>query len=623
MEAKKIDLAKSKMVREGTEVERTDFKKKVLSYVSNLTGEQSERKKINAIRNDFLLGNQGHYTNIVGLSKKEKKGHTNAIFNYAGRTCIKIYYGLTNNPPNIKIPGIPVSEVNITREALRAQGTEDFIDHIFYVNKFFYHSFPRAVMNQIATGGAGVKVYFDPLDKKIKVIQKENTNNLLIGWRGDDAAEYDFVVDIEERTVTSVEKEFGIKVFKSAYEEDYTEANEISGGHDTGQAYGTGSRTVMQGDSAPSGKTSLPKVKVTDYWDDEANMILVNDEVVQYVKHNWGFNPWVIIPNIHIPNKPWGLSDIDYLIDPQVEYNEASNDERDFIRAAVNIKYVAKNMEDFDPESIKTGSGQVIFIQGDDSDFSAMAQPVNTFPAEQYLTRVKKALHDLGVPEVTFGSGQSDSGRSKAIDYQSMVDVIEDKRKSWVLAMNEITERIQILGNKYFKAEFFKNPDNDEFEVRPVELDWTDIVPLTSSERIVNVVNKYQAGIVSLATALQELGYKDVEAEIAKMRNEEQDPELAVIRHKVVELIPGVKEATDAKQADDMAMQQQIMAEQQGMGGEPGGVATPPEQAKPTLTSNLNQEGTQPMAQAGSNTSFSTPGGFINKMGSNLKEQGQ
>lgn len=620
MENQKIDLAKSKMVREGTKMEREEFRKKVLSNINNLTGEQTERKRINAIRNDFLLGNQASYTNIVGLQKKEKKGHTNATFNYAGRTCLKIYYGLANNPPNVKIPGIPVSEANLSREAIRAQGTEDFMDHIFYINHFFYHTYPRAVMNQISTGGAGVKVYFDPADKLIKVIQKENTNNLLIGWRGDDAATYDFVVDIEERTVASVEKDFGIKIFKSAYEETESVEEQSQGGHYSGEEYGTKSKTSTQVDAIPSGKTSLPKVKVTDYWDDEVNMILVNDEVVQYVKHDWGFNPWVIIPNIHIPNKPWGLSDIDYLIDPQIEYNEASNDERDFIRAAVNIKYVAKNMEDFDPESIKTGSGQVIFIQGDDSDFTAMAQPVNTFPAEQYLTRVKKAIHDLGVPEVTFGGGQSDSGRSKAIDYQSMVDVIEDKRKSWVLALNEICERIQILGYKYFPADFFKNPDNEKFEVRPIELDWSDIVPLTSSERIVNVVNKYQAGIVSLATALKELGYKDVDAEIAKMKEEEQNPELAVIRHKVVELIPGVKEAAQVKQQEDMATMATVQANNPANAG---GVATPPEQGQPTLTTGQNQPGTQPMSQPGSTTSFSTPAGFISKMGQNLNEQGK
>jgi hypothetical protein len=613
----KIDLALRKTVLEGNKADRESFKKRVQGYINNLSSEQAERKRINAIRNDFLLGNQAQYTNVIGLTKKEKKGHTNATFNYAGRTCVKLYYGLANNPPNIKIPGIPVSTTNLKRESLRAQGVEDFIDHIFYINHFIHHTFPRAVMNQIATGGAGVKVYYDSKDKLIKVIQKENTNNLLVGWRGDDAASYDFVIDVEERTVDSVEKEFGIKILKSLYETPNTEDETTStGSHHAGEEYATKERTSTQAAAIPSGKTSLPKVKVVDYWDDETNMIMVNDVVVQYVKHTWGFNPWEIIPNIHIPNKPWGLSDIDYLIDPQIEYNEASNDERDFIRAAVNIKYVAKNMEDFDPESIKTGSGQVIFIQGDDSDFSAMPQPVNTFPAESYLTRVKKAIHDLGIPEVAYGTGQSDSGRSKAIDYQSMVDVIEDKRRAWILALNRICERVQILGYKYFPVDFFKNPDSDEFEVRPVELDWSDIVPLTSSERVVNVVNKLQAGAISLATALHELGYKDVDAEIDKLKEEERDPELATIRHKVVELIPGVKEASDEKQQEQLQLAQEAQANA-------GGIATPPKQAQPTLTTGQNQEGALPMAQPGSSTAFGSPKGFISQMGQNMNEQGQ
>jgi hypothetical protein len=404
---------------------------------------------------------------------------------------------------------------------------------------------------------------------------------------------------------------------KSALEEESSAEESSSGSHEPGYEYGTtNTSNQSQNNLVASGKTNLPKCTVVDYWDEEANMILVNGEVVQYVKHNWGFNPWIIIPNIHLPNKPWGISDVDFLIEPQVEYNEASNDERDFIRAAVNIKYVAKNMEDFDPESIKTGSGQVIFIQGDDSDFAAMPQPVNTFPADTYLTRVTKVLHDLGIPEVTFGSAGGDSGRSKAIDYQSMVDVIEDKRRSWLLAMNEICKRIQILGYKYFPQDFFKNPDDNKFEVRPVELDWSDIVPLTSSERIVNVVNKVQAGIISFATALKELGYKDVDAEIAKLKAEESDPELAVIRHKVVELIPGIEEAATNKQEKDIQMQAAV----NGAMGNAGGVATPPESPSPTLVSSQNSGSAQPMSVPGGGRSFSSAQGFINQIGQNLNE---
>lgn len=600
---KKIDFSKATTVLEGSKDERDAFKEKVKGYIKSLEGEQSERKRINEIRRDFLLGNQASYTNIIGLQKKEKRGHTNAVFNYAGKTCIKIYYGLSNNPPNLKIPGIPVDPNLYKIESVRAQGVEDFLDHVLFLNRFWHHTYPRTVMNQITSASGAIKVFFDPKTKQIKLIHKEKMNDLLVGWRGDDAASFDFVIDRNQVTQASVEREFGIRVLPGAFEGDVQDETMVGGSHEEGGEYGTRSKTSTLSPIVPSGKTNLPKVWRTDYWDDKINMILINDEVVQYVEHTWGFNPWVLVPNIHVPGNPWGLSDIDFLIDPQIEYNEGSNDERDFIRAAVNIKYVAKNMEDFDPESLKTGSGQVIFVEGDDSDFAALPQPVNTFPAETYLTRVKKAIHDLGVPEVAYGTAGGDSGRSKAIDYQSLVDVIDDKRKNWTLALNEIAERIQILGYKYFPKEFFKNPETKEFEVRPIELDWNEIVPLTSSERVVNVVNKVSAGILSINSALSELGYKDVEKEIEKLRQEERDPELATIRHKVTELIPGVQEAA----------QQQMVEQAQ---------AAPPS-AAPTLTTGQNTEGKKPMSTGATKTAFSSPKGFIARTRQNMEAAGE
>jgi len=602
MARKKIDLSKSKLVLEKSKKVHEKWTKKISEYLRMLKSEQSERVKINEIRQDFFLGNQEKYTNIIGLQKKEKKGHANAIFNYAGRTCIKIYYSLANNPPVVKVPGLPVDSKNAERESIRAQGVEEFLDYVFNRNRFWFSTYPRAVMNQIVNAVAAIKVYYDPVSKQIKIVQKENTNNLYVGWKGDNSSEYSFVIDRERRSVEAVEKEFGIKIYKSALTSDLLDRTTSPGSHEEGFEYGTGEKTSTQAGIIPTGKTDLPKVWVTDFWDEERNVILVNDEPVQYVEHEWGFNPWVIIPNIQVPGRPWGLSDIDFLIDPQIEFNETSNDTRDFIRSAVNLKYVARNMPDFDAESVKTGSGQVIYVDGDDADFQALPQPVNTFPSDLYLQRIKRAIHDLGIPEVSYGGGASDSGRAKAIDYQSMVDIVEDKRRSWRMGLEEITERIQKLGYTYFPKDFWKNPDTGRLEVRPIELDWSDIIPLTSAERVTNIINKYQAGIISLKSALSEAGYKDVEAEIEQLKREESDPELAPLRHRVVQLIPGVREAAQEQATE---------------------TSPPQERATPTLTPSQNQGQTKPMSLAGTRTAFTTPEGFIQTMRQNLEEKGQ
>ncbi|MCH8295983.1 hypothetical protein IH992_33305 [Candidatus Poribacteria bacterium] len=106
-------------------------------------------------------------------------------------------------------------------------------------------------------------------------------------------------------------------------------------------------------------------------------------------------------------------------------------------------------------------------------------------------------MYDLGVPKVSFGAGGADSGRSKAIDYQSLVDLITFKRDRWELALDLLIEKIQILGNFYFKEDFFKDAATKQFVIRYPEFDWTDILPITQMDKVVNVINKFTVLIIS------------------------------------------------------------------------------------------------------------------------------
>jgi hypothetical protein len=293
---------------------------------------------------------------------------------------------------------------------------------------------------------------------------------------------------------------------------------------------------------------------------------------------------------------------------PNIELNEASNDERDYIRTASNAKYTARNMSDFDPESIKPGSGQVIFIDGPDSDFSTLQQTVNTYPVDTYVARTKSYIHDMLVPEVGFGSSGSDSGRKSAIDYQTILDVTNDLRDSWELVLEGVIERIQILGNKYFSGvDFWKNPDTDEFEVRMIEFSWDDVMPISASDKIVNIMNKFQMGL-PFETTFEELGYKDPRAIMEMMKQEAEDPILVEYRAKMYNLMKGGIQA----QQEAMAATQQPITPTTTPGAPQ--INTP----SPTLVSSENQGGLKPMSVAGGTTSYTSGQGLINKATQNL-----
>lgn len=623
-----LDLKGSKLVLDGTPQEREAWAAKVKSRAEYLSADRQERIQVYRIRRDFYVGNHGKYTNVVGLIQKEKKGHANAVINYAGKTASKIAYSLTNSAPNISFPvdqNYKPFDANYDSEEVRTQAVEDFTDEVLRRNKFWKRGYRRSVFNQVVLGDYAIKVY--PLNVgtpeaprwEFKITAQEKMENLLVGWRGDDTKEYDYVICEEEKTLQSVYDDWGIMVpvgMGTKREDDKTGIQKSNhNGNQWGQRNtGLGGRAIL-----PSGSNGIPTVKVREYDDENVYIITIEDEIVQYVvKDNVTYPKlkfYILGENIPCPGSPWSISDIDYLVDANIELNEASNEERDYIRVGANTKYIAYNMNDFDPESIKTGSGGVIFIDSVDNSarFEPLAGNVNTYPADQFINRQKKHLHDLGVPEVSFGSATGNSGRSKAIDYQSMVDLTIFKRDSWELVLTELIEKIQTLGYFYFKQEFFEDAESNEFKIRYPEFDWSDILPITESDKIVNVLNKVQMGL-PFALAFKELGYRDSDAVLNMMRKEAKDPILMEFRAKMYQLTPGIQAAN----AQLMANSEQVAQP----GDEVPGADVNAQAKSPTLTS--SQSDTKlPVSASGGTTSYSSGAGLIKKIGQNLAAGGQ
>lgn len=630
--SQEIDVTNSSLIMDGDEKLQKEWSKKISDRVDYLKSDQEERKRIYKIRDDFYTGNHQKYSNIVGLNRKEKKGHANSVLNYAGKTTQKIAQTLSNSPPHITFPIDYVykpDNPNYEIEEIRTQSVEDAVDETFRVNKFWRRGYRRGAFNQSVKGDFAVKVYpfKDENDEwSIKIVGQEKMENLMVGWRGDDAKEYDYVICEELRSIQSIEEEWGIKVPSArAVTQDTQSGSTTSSSHNNNNEWGM-KQANTGGSMLPSGQNNVPSVYVLEYDDENVYAIKVDGKLVQLVIKDGITYPkmkfWYIGENIPKTGSHWSIADIDYIIDPNIELNEASNEERDYIRVGANQKYVAYNMDDFDPESVKTGSGGVISISSPDNSarFEPLQTNVNTYPADTYLTRMKKHLHDLGVPEVTFGSAGTDSGRSKALDYQSLVDLIEFKQDSWELVLDDVIVAIQKLLYFYYKHEFLTDAETGKFKARLPEYDWADIVPTTKSDQIVNVVNKVQMGL-PFKIAYKELGYRDVDSIIEEMKKEAKDDELMLYRAKKFQYSKGIVDA-------QMEATKATSAMGGGMGGEGdmGGMAggdVNAQNAAPTLTTSQNDSGAKPMSVRGGTTSFSSAKGLIDATQQNLQAQGR
>lgn len=607
MEKSLLDLSKSTLVLEGTKAEQKKWNTRIKRTARDLETDRSERRQIYTKRRDFFTGNQGDYSNIVGIIKdtKQKKGHTNQVTNYAGKTIVKIGFGLANNPP--KLSTVPL-DINDDIETLNAQAVEDYIDSVFdsRKNKFWKRTYRRAVFTQAEFADVAIKTYPEITKKEICLELHDDMSTIMVAWNGN-PGEYDAVLVEMELTPESVEDRYGIVVDPKVLGKIAEEQSRGQGSWLNNNQWGTNSGSKPGKTDLPSGKNMLPKVMVQEYDTEDVYAIRIEGELVGlYFKDDITYPKvryWTIVGNIPNIPSPWSIADIDYLMDPQIELNENDNRSSDHLRVGNVQRYVAYNMADFDPESMKTSSGQVIFVNDPDgkSKFEPLPTNINNFPDDQYYQRKMNQMYDMGLPKVNYGSSDANSGRSKAIDYQSSIDLIQFKRDSWELALQEICEKIQIFGNFMLgdQVHWFEDSDG-KFVVRNIEFDWTDILPVSTADKIVNIANKYNMIGMSLKQAYKELGYRNPSAMIEELKKELQDPQLAIIHAKAWNLSSGFLQAQNAA-----AVQAQSNSMDTGA-TTPGGSTV--NQPSPTLTSDQN-EGAMPMASSQGTTSYSSPAG--------------
>ena len=597
-------------------------KTKITSFLAETERDASDRTKINKRRHDFYEGNHGSYSNIVDnvSDTKQKKGHTNQTTNYAGKTVVKMAYALANNPPKLTVPGLDEADM---MESTKAQAVEDYVYSIFDAryNRFFKKTYRRACIIQAEFGEAAIKTFIDQ-DDHIRIVIHDNISSLRIAWSGDDPNSYDSIATVSQLTPTRIKELYGIVVNQDVLlksKEAMKEVGGVTGGWGSSEKnspFGTPSASSTN-NSLPTGKTDIATLKVVDFESTEFYVIMIEDEVVQLViKDDINYpkvSMWTIVHNIPNPPSPWSIADIDYLIDPQIELNDNDNRTSDYIRVGGVQRYVAYNLNGFDPKSISTYSGQVITVNSPNGDgrFEPLQTNINNFPADQYHARKLSQIYDMGLPKVNYGSSTGDSGRGKAVDYQSSIDITNFKRDAWELALQEIAEKIQIYGYHLHgdTVDWFTDTDGN-FVVRDLEFDWSDILPVSAGDKIVNIANKVNMIGIPLKQAFKELGYRNVDKLIEQLKEEMADPALMTIRAKMWQLSSGILMAQNAA----AQMQANTMPTQPDQaGGQPS----------PMMTQEQNSGDAKPMASQGGTTAYSSARGMIDRTRQNLTAQGK
>lgn len=622
---------------------RNTVKKFVLDMIRDIQPDVDERITAYTIRRDMFEGRHHKYSNVMGLVQKEQEGHVLPVFNYIKKFSKKLTQSVTNG--GFRLAVIAEDESNDI-ESQRAEAVEQFIEKVLYDNKFYRVIFKRGTMTQVRDGDCAIKCVVEENingGRDIKMYLCEKPENLYVLWDDSQGTSFSALAYVDDWSHERIKREFpGVKLDGS-----HKSMNVTSSGNHDGNQYGTLGMTPSNRNMAPSGKSKVPTERVVDFWgwvatesDVEGNpiykvvnLVLIGKgedaQTVQYMESDYKRIPWEIIHGEANPGKPWSSSFNDILFDANIELNDRTGEEADVIRIGANRKFVVKNMSDFDADSVKAGSGQVIYIDGEDADFYPLPDSVNIFPSESYKNSMLEHLFSLGLPKIALSAGSAPyTGRVGAIQYQAVTDEVTDLRDNWTTALENIFLMIQEYGITFFPdlKEIFTISEEIEPGVfedgdispRKVTIDWDNPLPLSRSDQVVDGATLFDRRVLPIKEFLTLAGYKDPNRMIKILKKEWADPELVPIRSTLQELSTGVliKQNEAARMSADT--QEQIDL-QNNMAANPQPTATP----APMKHSfqNSNQRGVSSARGVPQTGGSATPEGAARQVQQNVNAQ--
>jgi hypothetical protein len=324
--------------------------------------------------------------------------------------------------------------------------------------------------------------------------------------------------------------------------------------------------------------------------------------------------PYLMYEAGHEPGSPEGLDTPHLLRDVQMGYNRALSLWTQYTLDNSGTAYQVKGPTSGDipdgaiplsDEMIPVGENEIVPIQRNQ----------NTFPINQLVDQYWELASRLtGIPAILFGqlAGAQTSGRATAVQIEAALNRLDPKRRRFYQTLKDLL-RVWgfMLSYRNTKIEVIEPVDQQqmqpgapqaqepEMQVKKIGLkqmldgfdNWKivapEITPRDSVEATTNAANKVQAHLMSIESAMDEIGVEDPQHEMDLIRRELADARLN----------PGQVQAyISALQLLDQLVQMQAQQAQAAQAGQQGQDVqqAQDQQAQPTGLEDQNQPGTMP-----------------------------
>jgi len=268
-------------------------------------------------------------------------------------------------------------------------------------------------------------------------------------------------------------------------------------------------------------KTDKKTVTITEVWTAKEFSLFIDNETLETKPNPYGFIPFVIFPNLRQPKHFWGTSDIPPLRQAQRELNRALSQLSRILEVSGNPIAVLEGVDS--AEEIKVAPGQVWTIPEESKAYLLDLLAGGGIRLHvDYIDMIYRCLHDISeAPRAAYGGIERElSGVALEVELQSLLQKVRRKRTIRTAAYTKRCQMILALHKQFADPSPFSGRAQDDLTNVATRIIWGTVLPQDRARLAQNEQLLVQSGVHSRRTAMDELGIRDPEAELARWLEE-------------------------------------------------------------------------------------------------------
>lgn len=241
----------------------------------------------------------------------------------------------------------------------------------------------------------------------------------------------------------------------------------------------------------------------------------------------WQRLPYHVLENEHIPTWSHGKSTAESLIPINMAYDDLLDRQQQVIEFESGPRYKGLNMANSDEVDIPSAFEMLPLREGE--DIQQIDTRVDFWPSQVHAEELRQAKYRAtGLTPIAEGMSPNaqTSGRAMSAEWRA----VELPLASRLITMTPELRDLLICWWDYAEA---YSPDAKKLAkgYRRFKVLWEPLDIRDKTERVLDVVQRYNANLVDLETALEETGYENVDEMVSKIRSYLVDPIFNPLRY--------------------------------------------------------------------------------------------